>query len=520
MIKAEAPGRDVEMPVVKDFPREKSISEHSQTGNPMNEENALPQPLTQTVEKEDDEIAASGGAVQSSVFKQLAVIYSMLCITVFSAAVSSAIIPSYGIALGATTFLIGLISSLSGIAGICGTYILGYLADLPRYGRRLSNIIHNLGVPIVFLFIATSNTLITLYAGVVINSLLSTGVTPIAAYIADVTKPGEERTKYFAWTGAFTGLSVTFGGILSVVLLTIGWKLTQLFTFSCIGGALAFLVAIIFLKEPQVNRVRTTEINIFKVNAKAEPLKLSNISRHHWFLFAAMLTSFYSYSGPFSVISVLVLKNFDWNATQLAMLLVGAGLVFAIAQIFVNVLVRKFSHQKLSICFTFTLGFSMTLLPFLTTPVLFLPVLTISIVSISVISTTIPVQLSQETKQSRQGQIQSLSQIFQTLAGIFSPLIVGSIFDQDTGKIAYVQAGLVAILGSGILLYDLRFNKKQEPEKDRRMSREEPFLSEEQGKEQGATKDGDEGIQEADVLDAQLLQRISATSRMSTPGAM
>jgi DHA1 family tetracycline resistance protein-like MFS transporter len=519
---------DVEMSVAKEFP-ENSVSEYSLNAT---NGNTLKKPLTGTIKKENNQTDAP----KPSVLKQLSVIYVILSITLFSFAVSSAIIPLYGISLGATTFLIGLISSVSGVAGILGTYMLGYLADLPRIGRRLSNIIQTMGVPIGFLFIVSSNSLATLYAGVIVNSLLTTGVSPVAAYIADVTNPGEERTKYFAYTGAFTGLAFTVGGILSVVFLTVGWSLKQLFTFSLIGGTISFLVALIFLKEPEVNRTRTTEIDLLKVTAKADSLKFSDISRHHWFLFIAMLTCFYSYSGPFSVVSVLVLRNFDWNATQLAMLLVAAGLVFAITQVFVHMMVKKFSHQKLSVVFTFILGFSMALIPFMPTPFLFVLAFALAVMSISVISTTIPVQLSQETSQSRQGQIQSLSQICQTVAGIVSSLVVGALFDRDTGRIAYAHAGLIAILGSGVLLYDLLFQKKQQPEPERHISRADPFLDDQQRKSRDVSRSHvpaetvqvpktseatkDEETHKPDALETQMLKRMTAASRMSIPVPM
>jgi DHA1 family tetracycline resistance protein-like MFS transporter len=388
--------------------------------------------------------------------KRLAVFYATLTINILSFTLSTAIIPFFALSLGASTVDVALISSINGISQIMGAWILGKVSDIPRFGRRLALILQYAGVPLAYLMIMRAQVLWVVFIALVFGSSATHAAAPVVAYISDHTIPSE-RAKYIGIAGAIEGSTFTLGGMISAILLGAGLNFGHVFTISIVGGFSAVLIAMFALKEPEANQMRAQKE---KTEDLGEAVKLSEISAHQWILFISMFTSFYASSGAFSLYSIMILRMFNWGSTQLAGLMVGCGIIFAIMQVAIEHMVKYVPLQKISMVAAVFLGAGISLLPFLYVPALFIADLMVISAALSLVGTSIPVQLSQETEQSKQGQIQGLTQMFQTLAHTISPLTAAACFDQDTGKIALVHAGILGILGSALLLIDWKRTQK------------------------------------------------------------
>ncbi len=130
------------------------------------------------------------------------------------------LLPFYTRQHAAGAALVGLLGSLYAVMQFVGGPFLGGLSD--RVGRRPVLILCLLGVSLAYLLLGLAQTLVLLFAAVVLAGAASGTLATAQAYIADSTPP-ERRARGLGLIGAAFGLGLmagpALGGLLSLYSL-------------------------------------------------------------------------------------------------------------------------------------------------------------------------------------------------------------------------------------------------------------------------------------------------------------
>jgi predicted MFS family arabinose efflux permease len=385
---------------------------------------------------------------------KLRVFYACLFVNMVGVNLTNPIIPSLIQQLGGDALDLSIITSLIGVSGIVGAWILGKIADIPGFGRRLSITIQYFGTSVAYWIMSISNSVGGIMIGAIFGAAANHASAPVLAYIADMTHP-DDTPSYISLSGGISGIAIILGSMISTALLAVGVGFFDIFCMAIILCSTSTVCTFFLLQEPEASLQRRLEGS--STSLDQNDLKLRDLTWHQWALFIAMFTSYYGYVGPFSVYAVLIYELFGWQAPQLAGLITASGACFALAQISVKYLANLLgSLQLLSSISMVILSSTVLFLPLLTVPVFHVAAFLIMISSISILITSIPAQLAQETEGSKQGQIQGFGQAFQTTAGVISPLITGALFNSshDTGKISFAQCAAFSLIGTALIFAD------------------------------------------------------------------
>ena len=85
---------------------------------------------------------------------------------------------------------------------------LGALSD--RYGRRPILLICLIGSSVGYIVFGIGGALWVLFVGRIVEGVTGGSISTIFAYFADII-PNEQRTKYFGWVSAVTGVGIAVG---------------------------------------------------------------------------------------------------------------------------------------------------------------------------------------------------------------------------------------------------------------------------------------------------------------------
>lgn len=333
------------------------------------------------------------------------------------------LLPFYAESLGATPFMVGMLSSIYGICSLVSGPILGDLSD--HYGRRIILLLSQIGTCIGFIILALSNTLWVVFLSRVIDGITAGNLTVAQAYISDVTEP-ENRTKAMGLIGASFGLGFILGPAISGVLVHYGhsapiWASAGLSFISIIGTT-------IFLKDVKKSENKQMESGIKDQLKKYYQLANTPVLKEYFGLFFIFATSFSLYmSGlPLYCERVLTWKSQAFSAKEVGLLLSYVGVVSLIIQFFaIGMLVKKIGEKNIML-----LGFASTTLALLVMG--FAPMLSIFLVGITIntfgnaiLRPSISGMLSLHARASEQGLVFGINQILMSIGQIICPLISG-----------------------------------------------------------------------------------------------
>ncbi|MEM9511979.1 MAG: MFS transporter, partial [Cyanobacteria bacterium P01_E01_bin.48] len=164
----------------------------------------------------------------------------------------------------ADALTIGLLSSSFAIAQFLAAPFLGALSD--RVGRRPVLLACALGTSASFFIFGFANTLWLLFASQIVNGLTGGVVSTAQAYIADVSKSPQDRTKNFGLLGAAAGLGFIFGPALGGILAAIALKLPAFVAGAIALGntCLGYFTLPESLKVKRADPINVTDLNPIK----------------------------------------------------------------------------------------------------------------------------------------------------------------------------------------------------------------------------------------------------------------
>ena len=355
------------------------------------------------------------------------------------------LLPFYAESLGATPFVVGMISSIYGLCSLISGPILGDLSD--RYGRRIVLLLSQIGSCIGFIILALSNTLWVVFLSRIIDGVTAGNLTVAQAYISDVTEP-QHRTRAMGLIGASFGLGFILGPAISGLLVHFGhaapiWASAALSFLSIIGTA-------VFLKDVPNKKSSESSKGAFDQMKKSFALMNSPVLKECFVLFFIFSVSFALYMSGLALYCERALK---WNgqafsAKEVGLLLSYVGIVSLLIQIFLmGHLVRRFGEVKVMLIGFLATAIALLVMGFAPMLAIFLVGITVNTFGNAVLRPSISGMLSQNASPHQQGLVFGLNQTLMSIAQIVCPLISGFLIEKEWTFVWCLSIAITSLFG-------------------------------------------------------------------------
>ncbi len=339
------------------------------------------------------------------------------------------LLPFYAESLGASPFVVGMISSIYGLCSLIAGPILGDLSD--RYGRRIVLLSSQIGTCLGFVILALSNSLWIVFLSRIIDGITAGNITVAQAYISDVTEP-QHRTRAMGLIGASFGLGFILGPAISGILVHFGhaapiWASAGLSLLSIIGTA-------VFLKD----------VKKIEANSKTKPGAIEQVKKYFHLLNTPVLkecfTLFFIFSVCFSLYMsglalyserVLTWQGHAFSAKEVGLLLSYVGIVALFIQLLLmGYLVKKIGEYNIMLIGFFSTALALTVMGFAPILAIFLMGITINTFGNAILRPAISGMLSKNANPAYQGLVFGLNQTLMSVAQIICPLVSGWLIEK------------------------------------------------------------------------------------------
>ncbi|PEK99071.1 MFS transporter [Bacillus sp. AFS017336] len=351
------------------------------------------------------------------------------------------------------------VTMLTSVYAICvffGAPGLGALSD--RYGRRPLLLVCLLGSAIGYFVFGIGGALWVLFAGRIIEGITGGSISTIFAYFADIT-PREQRTKYFGWVSAVSGVGVAIGPTLGGLLAKFGYSVPMY--FGAVITLLNFVFGYFYMPESLKKKNRLKKITFERLNPFTQLVNVLSIKNLSRLLVSAFLLWIPNGSLQ-SVFSQFSMDTFNWEPAAIGLMFSIMGVQDIISQGFIiPKLLRKFNDVQITILgmVSEVLGYILFAAAAIFT---FYPLFIIGMVIFSfgdsIFGPSFNGMLSKSVDSSEQGRIQGGSQSIQSLARIIGPIIGGQIY-VSLGHAAPAIMGVILISAAIPVLYKVSFIK-------------------------------------------------------------
>ncbi|WP_411346541.1 MFS transporter [Paenibacillus sp. WLX1005] len=327
---------------------------------------------------------------------------------------------------------------------------LGALSD--RFGRRPLLLICLFGSAIGYIVFGIGGALWVLFLGRIIEGLTGGSIGTIFAYFADIT-PREQRTKYFGWVGAMTGVGIVIGPTIGGLLAHFGYAVPMYF-----GAAITLVTMIyglIYMPESLDVRHRLPRMTASRLNPFTQLFTVLSMRNLQRLLLSAFLLWIPNGSLQ-AIFSQFTIDNFHWQPTVIGLIFSIIGIQDIVSQgLIMPRLLKKMSDSQIA-----TLGMVAEIVGYIfiaaSAIFSFYPLLIIGMLAFgfgdSIFGPSFNGMLSKSAEASEQGRIQGGSQSIQSLARIIGPIVGGQIY-VSLGHTAPAFMGVILISLAILVLY-------------------------------------------------------------------
>ncbi|WP_411350274.1 MFS transporter [Paenibacillus sp. WLX2291] len=327
---------------------------------------------------------------------------------------------------------------------------LGALSD--RFGRRPLLLICLFGSAIGYIVFGIGGALWVLFLGRIIEGLTGGSIGTIFAYFADIT-PREQRTKYFGWVGAMTGVGIVIGPTIGGLLAHFGYAVPMYF-----GAAITLVTMIyglIYMPESLDVRHRLPRMTASRLNPFTQLFTVMSMRNLQRLLLSAFLLWIPNGSLQ-AIFSQFTIDNFHWQPTVIGLIFSIIGIQDIVSQgLIMPRLLKKMSDSQIA-----TLGMVAEIVGYIfiaaSAIFSFYPLLIIGMLAFgfgdSIFGPSFNGMLSKSAEASEQGRIQGGSQSIQSLARIIGPIVGGQIY-VSLGHTAPAFMGVILISLAILVLY-------------------------------------------------------------------
>jgi DHA1 family tetracycline resistance protein-like MFS transporter len=359
------------------------------------------------------------------------------------------VLPFQVTALGGETGAAPLIFSAFSMAAIISAPIWGWLSD--RIGRKPVLLASALATVVSYIWLATVDGLVELYASRILAGLAAGWFTAAAAYVSDVTSDAD-RAKGMGLLGAAFGIGFCIGpglGAWAVGGETPNYALPAYAAAGC--AALGLLIAVLFIKEP----ARHSEEQI--VRFATDVLRNNNIS----LLLVLHFTVHLVFTAMEGVFAIWAAAEFGLGAREVGFYLAFSGLMTVLVQGgLVRRIVPMFGEARVIVFAAATLTATMVTILFVDAPLMILLPMGLLAIGMGLHNPAMQSLLSQIAPKAMRGGTMGNLQSAQSFARVLGPAWGAAVFSAFGSESPFI-IGAVILVGATVFAYFLarRFPK-------------------------------------------------------------
>jgi len=324
--------------------------------------------------------------------------------------------------------------------------VVGSLSD--QYGRRPVLLLSAIGLSIDYVLMAVASDLWWLAFGRIIAGITTASFTTIYAYMADITAP-ENRARAYGLIGAAFSGGFIAGPLLGGVLGEISPR-APFWAAAALSG-LCFVYGLLILPEslPVERRMAFSW-------KRANPLGAMVLLRSNRELFGLAAVTFLLHFAHhvFSAVYVLYAGyRYGWSPWEVGFLLSFAGVLDMIVQgTLIGPTVKRFGDRTTMVMGLFGGAVGIACMGWAPTGLAF----ALALVPNAMWGLAMPTSqslMTQRVGESEQGQLQGASMSVASIAGVISPLVMGSLYGLSVGEAPLLpHPGTVFFIAALVLL--------------------------------------------------------------------
>lgn len=336
--------------------------------------------------------------------------------------------------------------------------LIGNLSD--RFGRRPILLISVLGLGLDYIFMFFAPDIWWLVLGRALSGMFGASFTTAAAYIADIST-NENRAQNFGMIGAAFGIGFVIGPAIGGLVAT--WGLRAPFAIAACLSLVNFLYGFFILKESLPADERRA-FDWKRANPLGAVLQLKKFARNKY-LFLVMFLVLFSNMAVHALWNYYTHKRFGWSNTDIGISLAVVGVCVGIVQAgLAGKIIKRLGERGAATLGLFILMFVSVIIGLI--PFGWMMYLSIIPYAFSgIIDPSIRTLVSAQTKNNEQGELQGIFTSLMSLAEIFGPLLMLSIYAGTLpwGKIeplwygtAFYVAGFIVLIALILLRLTLK----------------------------------------------------------------
>ncbi len=364
------------------------------------------------------------------------------------------LLPFYTRQHAAGAALVGLLGSLYAAMQFVSGPFLGGLSD--RVGRRPVLILCLLGASFAYLLLGLAETLVLLFAAVVLAGAASGTLATAQAYIADSTTP-ELRARGLGLIGAAFGLGLMAGPALGGLL-----SLYSLHTPAFAASALALANAtfgLLILPESLPPKLRTPT-PILRLNPVSQLRGILGMGGIRGLLLTVFLLNL-SFAGLLVNFPLFSNARFGWGATANAFFFAFVGVCAVLTQgVLICRLQPRLGDERLLLLGLSLMALGLGLVALVPFGPLLYPVVGVLAVGAGLAIPALTALISRRVSGREQGRLMGGLQAILSLTLIVGPVISGLVFDHLGVPAPYWIGALLAALALLVAVAALLPNRR------------------------------------------------------------
>jgi MFS transporter, DHA1 family, tetracycline resistance protein len=350
------------------------------------------------------------------------------------------LLPFYTREYAAGAVLIGLLGSFYAAMQFVGGPFLGGLSD--RTGRRPVIVLCLLGASCAYLLLGLAETLLLLFAAVVLAGAAGGTQATAQAYIADSTSP-EDRARGLGLIGAAFGLGLmagpALGGFLSLYSLH-----APAFAASALALANATFGFLVLPESLPAGLRATTPLR--RLDPVSQLRDVLGIRAIRWFLLAVFLLNL-SFAGLLTNFPLFANARFGWDAPASAFFFAFVGVCAVLTQgLLIGWLQPRFGEERLLLGGLCVMALGLGLVAVVPHGSLLYPVVGALAVGVGLAIPALTALISRRVSGREQGRIMGGLQAVISVTLVTGPLIAGLAFDRLGVPAPYWIGALLAAL--------------------------------------------------------------------------